>query len=94
VISVSHILLAFAALCGWVVLLLASPTRRCARCKGTRLSRHWLTRRQIRCPRCRGTGRHSRRGAAVVHGFAWRIFGDLLARRDRDRRDRVNGRQS
>ncbi len=60
----------------WCLLLLASPTRRCARCKGKRVTRTRWARRIIRCPRCRGTGRSYRRGATTVHRFAWSLTGE------------------
>ncbi len=62
--------------------LLASPTRTCARCKGERVTRHRLTKRLIGCPRCKGTGRHYRRGATLVHRYRWTIRPELRDMRD------------
>lgn len=60
-----------------VVVVLASPTRKCARCKGERVTRNRLTRRLMGCPRCRGTGRHYRRGAILLHRLRWSITAEL-----------------
>jgi hypothetical protein len=65
------------ALVGWLLLVLAAPTRRCARCKGERVARSWLTGRMGGCKRCRATGRHFRRGAVLVHRVKWRIVAEL-----------------
>ena len=56
-----------------VVVVLASPTRTCPRCKGKRVTRNRLTKRRIGCPRCQGTGRHYRRGAVLLHRLRWSI---------------------
>ncbi|MGO9293917.1 MAG: hypothetical protein ACLP52_08565 [Streptosporangiaceae bacterium] len=61
---------------GWALVLLASPTRRCARCKGKRITRGRLRQRIVRCPRCSGTGRSCRRGATAVHRVTWAVLGE------------------
>ena len=83
---IAHLVLgALAAAAVTVLVLLVSPTRKCARCKGERVTRHRITKRLMGCPRCKGTGRHYRRGAILVHRFAWTIRGEL--RRQADRRE-------
>jgi len=78
-----HLILAVLAITAVTVLvLLVSPTRRCRRCKGERVTRHRLTKRLMGCPRCKGTGRHYRRGATLVHRFGWTIRPEL--RRDKE----------
>lgn len=79
------ILAALAVIGGAVLVLLVSPTRKCARCKGERVTRHGLTKRLMGCPRCKGTGRHYPRGAVAVHRLAWTIRPEL--RRQADRRE-------
>ena len=64
----AHLILAGLAITAAAVLV--SPTRRCLRGKGQRVTRHRLTNRLMGCPGCRGTGRYYRRGAILVHGFA------------------------
>jgi hypothetical protein len=74
-----HLILAgLAALAAWVVLVLASPTHRCPRCHGKRVTRSRITsRRFIGCPRCKVTGRCYRRGAVLVHRLRWSISAEL-----------------
>jgi hypothetical protein len=64
---VSAVLLILAIAAVSAVVVLVSPTRCCARCKGERVTRHRWTGKIIGCPRCKGTGRHYRRGAVLVH---------------------------
>jgi hypothetical protein len=79
----AHLILAGLAIVAIAVLVvLVSPTRQCIRCKGERVTRHRLTKRLMGCPRCKGTGRHYRRGATLVHRFAWTIRPEL--RRDKE----------
>jgi len=77
------------ALVGWLLLVLARPTRRCARCKGERVARSWLTGRMGGCKRCRSTGRHYRLGAVLVHRIKWIIVAELrqVAAERRDRKE-------
>lgn len=58
---------------GAALVVLVSPIRTCARCKGERVSRHRLTGRLGSCPRCRGTGRHYRHGAVWIHRARWAL---------------------
>ena len=76
------ILIGFLVLLISAGLVLVSPTRRCRRCNGQRVTRHRWTGRIIRCPRCGGHGRHKRLGATAVHRFAW----SLLSARKEDPR--------
>ncbi len=76
------ILLALVVLALAVAVLLASPVRTCRRCNGERVTRHRITKRLMGCPRCRGTGRHYRRGAILVHRYAWHIRPELRDMRD------------
>jgi len=76
------ILAALAALAVAVVVVLASPTRRCTRCKGERVTRNRLTKRLMGCPRCRGTGRHYRRGAIRLHRLRWSITAEIRDNRE------------
>jgi hypothetical protein len=80
-------LAALAILAGWVAIVLASPTRRCARCKGERVTRNRLTKRLMGCPRCKSTGRHYRRGAVLMHRLKWSVLAELR-RMAADRRER------
>jgi hypothetical protein len=66
-----------------VLVVLASPTRKCVRCRGERVTRHRLTKRLMGCPRCRGTGRHYRRGAILLHRLRWSVRAELAEIRDR-----------
>jgi hypothetical protein len=77
VLIIHAILAGLLVLIAWAVLVLCSPTRRCTRCKGELVARHWLTRRLGGCKRCRGTGRHYRRGAVLVHRLKWLIVAEL-----------------
>lgn len=72
-----------------VLMLLASLTRCHVRCKGTRVTRHRLIKRLMGCSRCKGTGRHYRRGASLLHRFAWITRGELrnIADRRRDQKE-------
>ena len=73
-----HLILAgLAALAVWVLLVLASPLRKCVRCKGERVTRHRITKRLMGCPRCRGTGQHYRRGAVLVSRLRWSVTAGL-----------------
>jgi Zn finger protein HypA/HybF involved in hydrogenase expression len=63
------ILLGFALVAGYLILVASAPTCRCRRCHGKRVVQHWLTRKIIACPRCRATGRQYRPGATAVHRF-------------------------
>ena len=68
----------------WLVLVTASPTRSCVRCKGQRVCRNRLTGRLGGCPRCKATGRHYRLGATLVHRARWalrRAVADEIERR-------------
>jgi hypothetical protein len=88
-----HLILAgLAAFIAWLLLMLAAPTRRCARCKGERVARSWLTGRMGGCKRCRSTGRHYRRGATLVHRLKWLIVAELreLAAGRRERRQEAH----
>lgn len=76
-----------------VIVVLASPTRTCKRCKGKRVSRGRLTGRLTGCPRCRGTGRHYRRGAVLLHRLRWSITAELRAAAA-ERQERRNGDQA
>ena len=67
------ILAALAVLAVAVLVVLASPVRTCVRCKGERVARHRLTGRLGPWRRCRGTGRHYRRGAVTVHRARWAL---------------------
>jgi len=82
------ILLVLVAFIAWALVVLVSPTRRCARCKGERVARNRWTGRMGGCKRCRGTGRHYRRGATAVHRVRWIIARELreLAAERRDRK--------
>ncbi len=60
-----------------VLVVLASPTRACVRCKGERVTRHRLTNRLMGCPRCKSTGRHYRHGAVLLHRLRWSITAEL-----------------
>lgn len=80
----NHILIAFGVLAVYLAVVLASPTRRCSRCRGKRVTRHRLTRKFIKCPRCKGTSRHYRRGATVVHRFTWSLIDAICDRHPED----------
>jgi len=83
-----HLILAgLLALIAAAVLVLISPTRRCARCKGELVCRSRWTGRLGGCKRCRGTGRHYRHGATLVHKIRWIITRELreLAAERRER---------
>lgn len=62
-----HVLAVLAVVAVCLAVVLVSPTRRCTRCKGQRVTYSRWTGKLISCPRCRGTGRHPRRGAVTVH---------------------------
>jgi hypothetical protein len=87
-----HLILAgLAALAVAVALVLVSPTRKCVRCKGERVTRHRLTKRLMGCPRCKGTGRHYRRSAVLLARLRWSITAglhDMAA--EREARKEVN----
>jgi hypothetical protein len=51
-----HVLMVLALAAAWVVLVLASPTKACGKCAGTRGP----------CGKCQGTGRRFRVGARLV----------------------------
>ena len=87
--AVNLLLAALAVLAGWTALVLAAPLRRCARCKGERVTRSRLTSRLIGCPRCKGTGRHYRRGAVLLHRLRWSITAELRAIAAERRRNRT-----
>ena len=71
-----------------VGVVLASPTRSCVRCKGKRVTRRRVTKRLVGCPRCKGTGRHYRHGAILLHRLRWSITAELRDMADR-RRERT-----
>ena len=70
-LTASLILAGFGLLAVHVLVVLVSPTRRCGRCHGKRVTESRWTGRIIRCPRCYGTGRQFRFGATIVHRYAW-----------------------
>jgi hypothetical protein len=87
---IAHLILAaLALLASQVLLVLASPTRRCFRCKGARVTRSRITKRLMGCPRCKGTGRTYRRGAVLLHRLRWSITAELreMAAERRTRRE-------
>ena len=57
------IVLAFAA--GYVAFTLVKPEKNCGKCNGW--GQRTGRRRRKACPRCRGTGKHFRLGAPLVH---------------------------
>jgi hypothetical protein len=84
-----HLIFAgFILLAGRAGLVFFWPERRCVRCKGTRVSRHRITKRLTGCPRCKGTSRHYRRGAVLVHRLRWSIQAEIrdMAEERRERR--------
>lgn len=74
------VLVLLAVVIGYGLLCLVKPTKRCGKCKGTRMIRKGKGRktRALPCPRCRAHGRHYRRGATTVHRWFWAAFGDRL----------------
>jgi hypothetical protein len=84
VIWVHLTLIALAALVAYCLLALVKPTRKCGRCKGApRRSKRWLGLfgPMGKCRRCKGKRRHPRRGAQLVHRFAWLVISDIRERR-------------
>jgi hypothetical protein len=71
-----------------IVVVTVSPTRKCRRCHGERVTRHRWTGKIIRCPRCDGRGRHPRFGAAVVHRMRRAIRDELREQREQRERNR------
>jgi len=86
------ILAALAAVTVWLLVVLASPVRRCVRCKGERVARSRLTRRMGSCRRCQGTGRHYRRGAVLVHRARWAIRNAIADELEQRRQTRERSR--
>jgi hypothetical protein len=73
-----HVLIAAGLVVAWCLFVLASPTRRCGRCKGTRITTSRLTGKTRPCTRCRGTGRHYRLAATAVHRLFWAAASDRI----------------
>lgn len=65
----THVVLGLAVVAAYAVLAAVSPTRRCGRCGGKRVTRTRWRQRVVGCPRCHGTGRCYRFGAVAVHRF-------------------------
>ena len=61
----AHLLVVLLILAGYLAFALVKPDKACRRCGG------WCQkakrRRNKACPRCKGTGRHFRLGAPLVH---------------------------
>ena len=83
-LTVSHVLIAIAAVILWALFVLASPITRCRRCHGKAIIRTRIRKRIRACPRCRGSRRQYRRGATLVHRLA-EPARDALKQRIRDR---------
>ncbi len=82
------VLFVIAVLAVSIAVALVSPTRRCARCNGERVTRHRWTGRIVSCPRCKGSGRHARRGARLVHS-AYHALRIALAEQRQHRTERL-----
>jgi hypothetical protein len=73
------VLLAIAALVIYVLIVLASPTKRCGKCHGNRVTmpkprKNGKPRGKPKpCQRCKVTGRHYRLGATAIHRTKWSI---------------------
>jgi hypothetical protein len=85
---ITVILLILAAAAAYAVSLYLWPSRKCPRCRGTRITKSGTGRRIGMCKRCSGTGRTRRIGATAVHRFYWSALGDQAQQRRRDRADR------
>jgi hypothetical protein len=79
---VTLVLIGLAVLGVCIVVGLASPTRRCARCHGERVTRSRWDGRLIGCPRCKGTGRGYRRGARLVSAALWGLRNAITTARE------------
>ena len=53
-LTLTHVLMAIAAVVLWALFVLASPITRCRRCHGKAIIRTRIRKRIKACPRCRG----------------------------------------
>lgn len=83
-LTLTHVLIAIAALVLWGLFVLASPITRCHRCHGKAIIRTRFRKKIRSCPRCRGSRRQYRLGATLVHRIAEPAT-DALKQRIRDR---------
>jgi Zn finger protein HypA/HybF involved in hydrogenase expression len=78
----THILAVPVVLAVAIVVVIASPTRKCPRCNGRRVTAHRWNSRIIGCPRCRSAGRAYRRGAALAHSLLWQLRNAITTREE------------